>query len=239
MSLNIPNAIASETDTGSTVDGDHARGAVSIALPTGGDSNFDPGDTVVIDGHPYVVRTSSGGALGIWPGLSNDVADTAVITKYAPAAVDLSAGYAIGWYKPIKIKTVTQVEVGQTVLFPTAYTAGDLEAAPKYTIIDVGTAEITLDRPLETALANSAVVSLGPRGNYNFAFNSQAIALISRPLAMPLVGAGALSSVASLDGLGLRVTISYDGNKQGHLVTIDTLMGVQKLYDEMGVVAFS
>jgi hypothetical protein len=75
-----------------------------------------------------------------------------------------------------------------------------------------------------------------PAGDYNFAFHRNALALVTRPLAAPAAGTGALSFVASYNGLSMRVTITYDGTKQGHLVTCDLLCGIKTLDRRLGCV---
>jgi len=97
------------------------------------------------------------------------------------------------------------------------------------------TTALDLDRPLSAAVADDAVVGLGPAGNYNFAFHRNAIGLITRPLAMPIDGTGALSSVAIYNGLAVRVVITYDGKAQGHRVTVDHLCGVEQLDVNLGI----
>ncbi|KKM98411.1 hypothetical protein LCGC14_1158160, partial [marine sediment metagenome] len=61
-------------------------------------------------------------------------------------------------------------------------------------------------------------------------------ALVTRPLAAPAAGTGALSFVANFNGLSMRIVITYDGTKQGHLVTCDLLCGVKVLDTRLGAV---
>ena len=62
------------------------------------------------------------------------------------------------------------------------------------------------------------------------------MSLVVRPLAMPRAGTGALSSVVNLNGLSMRATITYNGLKQGHLVTLDMLCGIAILDQNLGSV---
>ena len=122
-------------------------------------------------------------------------------------------------------------QVGQMVTF------GDSTTSAVYTIIGVNAlVGVTLDRPLDAAISDGDAVCIGPAGSYNFAFHRNAIALVSRPLALPRRGAGALSAVAEHDGIAIRVTITYDGRRQGHLVTVDFLCGVKTLDSRLGAV---
>ena len=65
------------------------------------------------------------------------------------------------------------------------------------------------------------------------------MALVTRPLAAPAAGTGALSSVASYNGLSIRVVMTYDGVKQGHLVTVDMLCGIKILNTDLGIALLS
>jgi len=167
------------------------------------------------------------------PGLKSAVVDDAVVTVYSPGAVNLTAGYANNWSKPLVTDGFSVApKVGQLVSFGT----GDARYG---TLRTPTTTSMLLDRPLESGVADDAVVGIGPAGNYSLGFHPNAIALVSRPLAAPMAGTGARSFVAESDGMGLRVTITYDGNAQGHLVTLDMLYGVKVMYEELGVLVYS
>lgn len=186
-----------------------------------------------IGGRPYQITNTVGGAtptqLTIAGGLTAAVADNAAITVYTPAAINLGAGYALGYGKELVIDgTTVAPRRGQLISFGTG-------SAVYGTIGEAALTSISLDRPLETTLADNAVVGLGPAGNYGLAFHRNAMALVTRPLATPAAGTGARSFVASYNGLSLRITITYDGNKQGHLVTVDVLAGVKVLDAALGV----
>lgn len=190
----------------------------TTALPTG--------SWVTIGGQPHQVKTgTTATSLVVENGLRAAVADDAVVVPYAMSQIDLAAGYAAGWYKPMVIKTVTGLKVGQMVTSGTT----------RYSAIGgTATTSLVLDRPTEAALADSAYLGRGPNGDFGFAFHKNALALVSRPLALPRQGTGALASVASYNGLGLRVTITYDGKAQGHRVTLDMLAGVKVLDTALG-----
>jgi len=194
--------------------------------------------TVAGDDTPLRVTGTTGGAtptaITVDRGLTTAVADNAVVTLYDPGAVNNTGGYAIGYDKEITVSGFSAApKVGQLVTFGTA--AG----SAVYGIIDVnGTTGITLDRPLEAALSDSDAVNIGPPGNYNFAFHRNAIAMVSRPLALPMPGTGARAGSANYENITMRVVITYDGNKQGHLVTCDLLMGVKVLDAKLGAVMY-
>lgn len=169
----------------------------------------------------------------ISPGLRAPVVDNAVVTVYTKGQVNFASGYAAGWQKPIVYDTFTvDPQVGMLVAFNTDTNL--------YSIIQVDTTgkTIVLDRPLVAAIADNDLINVGPAGDYNFAFHRNALALVSRPLAQPRDGIGARSAVINAGGLSMRATISYNGTKQGTLVTLDMLLGVAVLDQKLGAVLF-
>ena len=70
----------------------------------------------------------------------------------------------------------------------------------------------------------------------NLFFHKNAIVMATRPLPPAPQGAGVIQSVMDEDGIGLRVTISYNPDHLGVQVTIDVLYGVAELRDTHGVV---
>lgn len=70
----------------------------------------------------------------------------------------------------------------------------------------------------------------------NMFFQRNAICFATRPLPPAPEGAGVVQTVMSEDGIGLRVTLSYNPDYLGVQVTIDVLYGVAELRDNHGVV---
>lgn len=212
-----------------TVDG------LSAALPV--NSWF----TVDGDMTPQRIISSTGGAtptaVVFHPGLKYAVADNAVITRYTPGQINNASGYAAGYAKEIAVDTFSVApRVGQLVSFGVS-TSSDQATNPYYTIIDVtSTTGITLDRPLDLAVADDDKVNIGPAGHYNLAFHRNAIALVVRPLALPREGTGARAANVNYRGLGIRAVITYDGKAQGHRVTLDLLCGIKVLEPLLGAV---
>lgn len=189
------------------------------------------GAWVTINGVPY--RTNASGATSITidaPGLRDDVLGTEAVKIYPFCEVNNGAGYAAGWAKDIVIDgaAAASLQVGQLVTFE--------NTTHRYTVIQRTATTMLLDRPLEAAIADNDDVNFGPFGDYNFAFHRNALSLVVRPLAMPRAGTGALSGTASFGGVSMRTTITYDGDKQGHLVTLDLLSGVKVLDSALGAV---
>lgn len=195
--------------------------------------------TIAGDGHPHRITASVGGGtptqITITPPLVADVADDAEVTIYTPGQINFGAGYPVGYAKEMVIDGFAiSLNTGQMVSIAPGAATG---AEPTYGVLSTPTTtEMLLNRTLEVAAVDDHYVAPGPAGNYNFAFHRQALALVTRPLAAPQAGTGALSFVASFNGLSMRVTITYDGTKQGHLVTCDLLCGVKVLDTRLGAV---
>jgi len=242
MSQNAPSV------PGGTNDNTTVLGAVNLV------AGYSKGDTVlVVDGFaaaiqngswvtiagddiPHRITATVGGAtptqLTITPALARDVVNDAAIVVYTPGQVNLVGGYAAGYAKELVIDGFAIApNAGQLI------SIGTTGAEAVYGALSTPTTtSLLLGRPLEAAAADDAFVAPGPAGNYNFAFHRQAMALVTRPLAAPAAGTGALSFVASFNGLSMRIVMTYDGNKQGHLVTCDLLCGVKTLDVGLGAV---
>ena len=226
--------------------GGYPAGTSVIHVDTAG-SALQVGDWITIPGDTIPHLVTALGTLAtedidvtISPPLRAAVADDASITITDTGLVDLTAGYAAGWNKEIVIDGVTgTIPVGTGVRFATAGTPNVLLNGMYSVIATTETATnttgITLNRPLVTAIANNDIVGITPSADYNFAFHRNCLAMVSRPLAAAPAGL-ALSSVASANGIGVRVTITYDGVKQGVLVTVDLLMGLEILDTALGAV---
>jgi hypothetical protein len=191
--------------------------------------------TIVGDDTPLQVASIATLNVGLYLPLRRAVASGAAVTFYLAGAVNqpstltsrgivVANGYPAGWHREIAVDGFTVLpQLSQCVTFGT-------NNASTYTVIAVDPIfGITLDRPLEFAIADNDKVNIAPAGNYNLAFHRNAIALVTRPLAAPRPGTGALSAVVEYNGLAIRATITYQGREQGHLVTCDILCGVAVL----------
>jgi len=107
------------------------------------------------------------------------------------------------------------------------------------TLATPGLIGLSTNRNLDAAIANDDVIGIGPAGEYGFGFHRNCMGLITRPLALPAAGTGARAAVANWNGYSVRVVITYNGNSQGHLVTVDLLAGVKTFDANMGTVVFS
>lgn len=194
------------------------------------------GTWVTVGGIPYRVAVHAE-TLGNTTSITLDralqvaVLDNDVIKFSTPGTVNNGPGYVAGWGKYITIAGFTKApQIGQAVTFGLSATG------TVYTVQDATTTTLLLDRPLTDALANSDAVNVGAPGNFSFGFTKNAIALVIRPLVAPKQGTGALSTTVSANNMTMRATITYNGVKQAHLVTLDFLAGIKVLDSNLGVV---
>ena len=75
--------------------------------------------------------------------------------------------------------------------------------------------------------------NIAKNGNYvpSIAFHKNAMALVTRPLALPQGAAKA--AIVNYDGFGLRVVYGYDMNTKTDTISIDMLCGVKLLDDKL------
>ena len=191
---------------------------------------------------PQKITALDAGAetLTITPGLKYAVLTAAVVTIYVPGNIDFSSGYDAGWLKPMVVDTFSVApQVGQLVsVGPIVGGSHGLWTDNQYAILQGAQASILLDIPLTATRVNNGVVGIGPAGNYGLCMHPNAIALVNRPLPLPITR-GAESFVANYNDLSVRVVITYDGVKQGHRVTVDMLCGIKVLDTNLGICLLS
>jgi hypothetical protein len=164
----------------------------------------------------------------------------ATVTQYNK--VDCDGAYAAGYSKGITVDGYTAgkvPQVGQLIA------TGSGATRHTYTIIEAyenpsnaSQTIIWLDRPLDTGgnLADNEDMFPGPAGAFNLLFHRDALAFVSRPLALPNSAFGVRSAVASYNNIAMRVTMQYDITTQGTIVTCDLLGGVALLDLNLGCV---
>ena len=159
----------------------------------------------------------------------------AVVTVYQSA--DVKGDYAAGYSEGIVVDGYTVApQIGQLVSFGvgngrrtyTVIESWQTDSAPEQTIV--------LDRPLEVTLADNDLYFPGPAGALNMAFHRDALALVTRPLAVPSGALGVMSSVGSYNNIAMRVTMQYDIQEGGTVVNLDILAGVAVLDQNLAVV---
>ena len=226
--------------------GGYAAGTATALAIDGLASVITTGSYVTIVGSevPYRVAsstvntTSHPNTVTLDRALEDAVLNDAIVTIYKPCLINhpTAGTYAKNFATEIAVDTFASgktPQVGQLVSIGT-YT---------YTIIQIDTVATTscrilLDRPLDEAAANDSSVFPGPIGSYNLGFLKGAIALVSRPLALPPASTGVRGAVVNYNNLSMRCVMTYDGTNQGVLVTLDTLYGVVKLDDALGCVVY-
>lgn len=250
MGQNMSQLIASNATVDGAIDNGagYAKGATTIHVDgfTASSTIRPAGFWFSVNGRVYqstlALATDASGDDDVIPTypLLEAVSDNDVVSVYEAANIDLAAGYAAGYAKEILI------DDGAGAVPPTIQVGQILSFAPNdnYTVVEVsvGATEtsVLLDRPLENALADNADVLYGPEGGgLNFGFHKNALSLVIRPLQLPRAGTGAASGMASFNGVTMRVVITYDGEKQGHLVTLDFLAGVKVLDTDLGTVTLT
>lgn len=201
-----------------------------------------PGEYIwfATEGQPHVVEASTGtgttDTVNIVDGLKNAVASAAACTLYK--ACDLANNYAAGYSKGIVLENYTATKppvAGQLLAFGTGTTRQVYTIIEAYT--DGSDYTVYVDRPLELAVTAGADTAFpGPTGAFNLAFHKNALALVSRPLALPNTSLGVKSAVGSYNDVAMRVSMQYDITSQGTIVTLDLLCGVAMLDENLGCV---
>ena len=177
-------------------------------------------------------------------------AASAAVTVYKPCTVS-SIGQLAGWVEAITVDGFSAgypPQIGQLIAFQT--TGGGLTGTRHtYTIIESyesnelgvptsggGFQAIYLDRPLEYDVTAEDVCFPGPAGALNVAFHRNAIALVTRPLAIPNNAMGVLSHVGVYNDIAMRVSMQYNIGAGGTVVNLDILAGVAVLDTNLCVV---
>ncbi len=240
MDQNVPYAAlaGAETATGNFASGIAIGGGTSNTAMTSAYTCV-AGEYIWITGEaqPHWITAVSGTTNGVTlnEAVRNTVSANAV--AYIFKSCDVDGAYAAGYQKGITLDGIAAnllPVVGQVISFGTS-------TRHTYTIIETDTVNTTsvivwLDRPLTTALADNDLAFPGPHGSQNFAFHRDALALVSRPLALPSQALGVRAAVGSFNDLAMRVAMQYDISSQGTIVTLDMLLGVAVLDTSLGCV---
>ena len=195
------------------------------------------------EGQPHEVKALTGTTTGITLNDEYKYAVSANAVGYAWEPAVVGATYASGYDKGITLNTIATSKlplVGQMMAFGTT-NGGDRH---KYTIIEVDAVSTTsvivwLDKPLTAAVTAADLAFPGPSGSMCFAFHRDALALVSRPLALPSNSLGVQAAVGSYNDLAMRVAMQYNISSQGTVVTLDMLCGVATLDTNLGCVLYA
>ena len=240
MDQNTPSIPATQTTQGALVNltAGYPAGTTTMAIDGTSDTLLaGQWFTVAGDMTPQMITSATGTpstSITFAPGLKSSALNNAVITVYPYGQVDLTAGYAAGWVKDLTVNTFTDAPLpGQMLSY------GITSGRDVYGLINTPTiTNIALDRETQTTMANGSQLAVGPAGDYSLGFHRNAIALVTRPLITVPSNYGANQAVVNYNGLSMRVSMQYDGTKQGMLVTVDTLCGVKVLDENLGVVMY-
>lgn len=245
MAQNAPAIAAGNTISTTALTAGVAAGGTSLpvtAFTTEHDAHLGCWCTVAGDMTPQKITALDANAetLTISPGLKYAALSSAVVTIYDCGQVDLTAGYASGWLKPIVTDTFTVApQTGQMITMGPIVSGdhGDWDDN-LYAALQATTTSLLLDVPLSATRVDNGIVGVGPAGQYGLALHPNAIAFVNRPLPLPITR-GAESFVANYNDLSIRVVITYDGVKQGHRVTVDMLCGIKVLDTNLGIALLS
>lgn len=247
MDQNIPSVTLANVDNApGVINGGEPLGETTIAV-TILDYAVQDGEFFWIagEGKPHVVASATDdgtntSAVVLEDGITAAAVDTVACIAYKKCDVDGEhlSGYSKGIALDLSNAVMTEPpQVGQLLAFATG------ASRHTYTIIaiavdpDDATRHLAwLDRPLEATLADNAIAYPGPNGSFNFAFHRNALALVTRPLALPNTALGVRSAVGAYNDVTMRVTMQYDISAQGTIVTADLLCGVATLDTNLGCI---
>lgn len=238
LELNTPSTYESTAAAAiGTVDGAHVKGDTTILVDDA--TGITAGKYIVIAGdwQPLKVLSVATLTVTVHRPLKANVADNAAISIITPGAVNQASpitagdayaavtdGYPAGWNDYIAFDGSGTIGIGSLVSFGTAL--------HEYAVVDKVGSTLLLDRPLEADIADDAVMSIGPNGDYNWGFRQTAVALVSRPLA--LSSSNVRQAIGMFKDFALRVEISRDSVKEGDRVTISGIYGVKVLDSVQG-----
>lgn len=246
LSLNTPSPRGAVQGTATSLTAASAAGALIINVASA--SVTLAGVYLTVDGDYTPLRVASVSTLALTMNrpLLRAVPSAAVVRPCSTGLINQSAsvaagdiyatqasGYPIGWMKEMVVDGTGTPHLGQIVAFKAA---GGTVYTPEYCIVWVAADGLSfmLDRPLESQLLDNDIVCYGPDGDYNFMFQRDALALVNRPLALPEQGIGVRAATAEFANMAMRVSMSYDGSREGTRVTIGSLFGVKILNTALG-----
>lgn len=90
---------------------------------------------------------------------------------------------------------------------------------------------VGIDMPLVKAYENADVYLINK--THSLAFHRNAIALVTRPLAMPM--GAAKCAIQQYNGMGVRVVYGYDLTSKTDTISLDVLYGIKTLDETMAV----
>jgi hypothetical protein len=248
MDQNTPAKLAASADTfAGTSNNAHAAGTAANANLNVVILGIEvlAGEYVVFEenGQPTTANGSTSSTnttvVHLEEALKYAVTATGVVTAYQHCHTG-NTTYTAGYSKGIAVASYTagkQPTVGQLVSFGVGTTRHTYTIIEAYLeAVEAGTCVIWLDRPLDRTVTAGDAVFPGPAGTYNLALHKDALALVSRPLALPNTAMGVRSQVANYNDIAMRVSMQYQISAQGTVVTLDLLAGIALLDARLGCV---
>ncbi len=197
------------------------------------------GEYVNIDGNdqPTWATASDADSFQLNEAIKYPTQLNAVATAYKACDVGASGltddDWPVGYSKGVLLTNHASgqgPQVGQLLSFGTTPSARHTYTIIEAVAVSATSTRVTLDRPLEAAVPDGANAAFpGPYGSLNWAFHRDAVALVSRPLAMPNNQMGVLTKVGVHNDISMRVAMQYDIDAGGTKVNLDLLCGVAVL----------
>jgi hypothetical protein len=204
------------------------------------------GEFAVVDGNdqPTFVTadtSATGATTAVTLNENNKYATAAGATLTVYKACTVAAfqgctGYAAGWAQEVAVTYgAAAPAVGQLMAFGTGTGRANYTVIESYSL-GANTQAVILDRPLDNAVNIGDKCFPGPAGALNMALHRNAIALVTRPLAIPNNAMGVLSHVGVYNDIAMRVSMQYSIANGGTVVNLDILAGVAVLDTNLAVV---
>lgn len=153
-------------------------------------------------------------------GAANPLVKGAVAAGAATMNVDGAAGAAItGTIKAGTLFTVANVTGTFTVIEDLAAAANELTGIKFYPAAPTG------------GFADNAIITIIGDHTANLAFHKNALAMVSRPLELPMGAAKA--EVMNYKGMSVRVVYGYDMALKHDVVSLDILCGFKAIYPQL------
>lgn len=229
-SVNLPSITTAYTNpVATTTSAAAAAGATTIAVTSATNIKVSGFITIATELQPFVVIGLSGTDVTLDRPLRNAVASGAAVNPISTGTVNKVGGYAAGYRKDIEFDGFSGNAPAEKAVVAIG---GSI-----YTVIARDATSMLLDRPLDAAVADNAVIGAAPAGEYGFAGIPQAIGFVCRPLATVGNQQGVVQRIISdpSTGLSIRSTVGYNMLAQGTMVTLDMLCGSVLFNDDCGV----
>lgn len=208
---------------------------LSAAVAGAAVGNFLTFETEAGASVPYTIASVATTAVTLNEPLEADIATGVKVRIFSDAAINHVGGYESGtpgWLSLDGCDDAYAPKAGMVLKI----------GADVYVILNVkktgaSAYDVQFTEPLKSTVADDAQVNFAPSGWYNACWTPDAVTFVTRPLAT-VERSGVNSYVSEKDGVGVRVTISYDSLAQKQLVTVDLLCGIKVVKPNKGFVMF-